>query len=251
MTWDAPRDRPIVHGVEKIDGGARFGVPGIATFDVTRDRIVVGPVHGVPTANVRLFLLGTAMGLLAHLRGLLPLHANAVEIDGEAVAFAGPSGCGKSTLAAWFHDRGHRLITDDVCVISTMNGAPPLALPGLPRVRLWRQALERSGRRAADYAASYAGDEGYDKFDVEIALEASAKKAVRLDRIFVLGPWTCLASRAASGRGGGERLVRQHLSWRISFRSCGARKPLVGVSGGPCQGPDLPSQSPMGTWPHE
>ena len=71
----------------------------------------------VPDANIRLYLLGSAMGVLLHQRGLLPLHANAVEIDGKAFAFMGASGSGKSTLAAWFHDHGYRIIADDVCAV--------------------------------------------------------------------------------------------------------------------------------------
>ena len=79
--------------------------------------IVAEPRQGVPDSNVRLFLLGSAMGALLHQRGLLPLHTNAVEVGGRAFAFMGKSGAGKSTLAAWFHDRGFRIVADDVCVV--------------------------------------------------------------------------------------------------------------------------------------
>ena len=41
---------------------------------------------GASSRNVRVFLLGSAFGALLHQRGLLPLHANAVEVDGRAVA---------------------------------------------------------------------------------------------------------------------------------------------------------------------
>jgi len=121
----------------------------------------------VPRRNVRLFLLGSAFGALLHQRGMLPLHANAIEIGGKAVAFMGEPGAGKSTLAAWLHDRGQRIIADDVCVVG-FDGGKAVARPGLPRLRLWREALEASGRDPAAYPRSYAGDERFDKFDVAI-----------------------------------------------------------------------------------
>jgi hypothetical protein len=42
------------------------------------------------------------------------------------------------------------------------------ASPGIPRLRLWEEALIASGRAAADYVRSYAGDESYRKYDVPL-----------------------------------------------------------------------------------
>lgn len=160
--------------------------------DVGRYRIVGGssitvqPQPGVPDRNVRLFLLGSAFGALLHQRGLLPLHANAVEIDGNAVAFMGASGAGKSTLAAWFHDRGYRIIADDVCVVGYADGFP-LAQPGLPRLRLWAETLKFMARSTAEYERSYVGMvEEFDKFDVPIDRSAAAHKGVPLAALYLL-----------------------------------------------------------------
>ena len=81
------------------------------------NQIVIDAAPDATDRNVRLFLLGSALGALLHQRGLLPLHANAIDLGGGAVAFSGHSGAGKSTIAAWFHDRGHRILADDVCVV--------------------------------------------------------------------------------------------------------------------------------------
>ena len=51
------------------------------------------------------------------MRGIESLHATAIVVDGEAVAFLGDSGDGKSTLAASFLSRGYSLLTDDVLVL--------------------------------------------------------------------------------------------------------------------------------------
>ena len=141
----------------------QFEGPGAGRFRISAGRdIVIDPAPGASERNLRIFLLGSAFGALLHQRGLLPLHANAVVIGGRAVAFMGPSGAGKSTLAAWFQDRGHAVLADDVCAVAFDEGTPRV-LPGVPRLRLWRDALERSGRAPRNFEPSF---DGRDKFDV-------------------------------------------------------------------------------------
>ena len=149
----APLGPDAVDYVAQVDGGVTVEIPKIARFHI-RDgsEIIIDAENCADPRSVRVFLLGTASGVLIHQRGLLPLHANAIELGSEAFAFSGESGAGKSTLAAWFHDRGARIIADDVCVIGLGQGGEALAMPGLPRFRLWREALERSGRSVGDRA---------------------------------------------------------------------------------------------------
>ena len=173
--------------VEQWRDGITLDVPGTARFHVRSGReIIVHPLNGASDRNVRVFLLGSAFGILLHQRRLLPLHANAVEIEGKAFAFLGESGAGKSTLAAWFHDRGERVIADDVCVIRMQNGCRAMALPGLPRFRLWREALERSGRSASDQMLSFEGKPDYPKYDVAVKSVNSAQQPLELKAMFLL-----------------------------------------------------------------
>ncbi|MEA2999624.1 MAG: hypothetical protein QOK17_1457 [Sphingomonadales bacterium] len=145
-------------------------VPRVARYLISGGRgIVVDSAPGASERNVRLFLLGSAFGALLHQRGLLPLHANAIEIGDRAFAFCGHSGAGKSTVAAWFHDRGHRILADDVCVIGFDKDGRALAYPGIPRLRLWKEALEASGREAGAFARSF---DDLDKYDVPTGREA-------------------------------------------------------------------------------
>jgi hypothetical protein len=162
-------DVPGEHGpgYSEVEGGTLLWVDKVGRFLIRGGaEIVVEPSPSAPGRNVRLFLLGSAFGALLHQRGLMPLHANAVIIDGHAFAFCGHSGAGKSTMAAWFHDRGAPILADDVCVIGFDADGAPLAYPGVPRLRLWRQALEVSGRQAEDYHRSF---DDVDKYDVPIA----------------------------------------------------------------------------------
>lgn len=93
---------------------------------------------------LRSYLLGVLMATLLRQRGLLVLHACAVERDGTAICFVGESGWGKSTIAEYFCQRGFRLMTDDVLAIRTEDDAPT-AIPSYPQVRL-REESARSLR---------------------------------------------------------------------------------------------------------
>ena len=162
-------DVRIILGAAAEATGTLLEIADIAQFQVEGGReIRVAPLPGIPERNIRLFLLGSAMGMLLHQRGLLPLHANAIEIGGKAIAFMGESGAGKSTLAAWFHDRGYRVVADDVCVIRFDGDGAPWVEPGLPRLRLWKDALEVSGRNPSHLQRSRVGPENLDKYDVPI-----------------------------------------------------------------------------------
>ena len=180
----APSPGPGLHAAEcgailTVDGIARFAIADGASITVEREL-------DVPDANIRLYLLGSAMGVLLHQRGLLPLHANAVEIDGRAFAFMGSSGSGKSTLAAWFHDHGYRIIADDICVIRFDWADAAFVSPGLPRIRLWRDAMDASGRDVTGYSRSYAGDESYDKYDVPVGIDSAVQRETELGAIYLL-----------------------------------------------------------------
>ena len=180
--------------------GAVLRVAGVASFCIRQGReIIVEPHLEAADRNVRLFLLGSAMGVLLHQRGLLPLHANAVEIEGKAITFIGESGAGKSTLAAWFHDAGHRIIADDVCVVRIDEKGRSSVQPGLPRIRLWKDALERTNREAHNFELSYAGDETYEKFDVPISSERSSAGELDLAALFVLSVGETFGIRRLTG----------------------------------------------------
>ena len=169
------------------EGGAVIAVEGIARYAVSDGRrIVVDAADGAEGRDVRLYLLGSAMGLLLHQRGLLPLHANAVEVDGAAAAFMGASGEGKSTLAAWFHDHGLRVLADDVCVVCFDEEGRAMATPGLARLRLWRDALDRSGRSAADHPLSFSGEGKRQKYDVALERVSDSRRPVPLTALYLL-----------------------------------------------------------------
>lgn len=161
------------HWLSPHKDGAVLTVDDVGRFQIRDGREIVVDQHPAASdRNVRLFLLGSAMGVLLHQRGLLPLHANAIEVGGRVAAFLGHSGAGKSTLAASFHDAGYRILSDDVCVVMR-EPEGFVAQPGIPRLRLWRDAVERSGRTT----------EGHER-----AFDTLDKYTVRTDEAAQSGP---------------------------------------------------------------
>lgn len=111
----------------------------VARFLIEDGReILIDPAPGSDEDAVRLFLLGSAFGALLVQRGHLVLHGNAIRIGDRCMICVGPSGTGKSTLAAAFLQRGHDILADDVVPVD-QNGH---ALPGFPRIKLWRNAAD-------------------------------------------------------------------------------------------------------------
>lgn len=186
-TSDIPQGRNLPSGVHSMEGGALLVVEGVGRYWVANgNEIVVEPCADAAIQNVLLYVLGSAIGLLMHQRGLLPLHANAVEIEGKAVAFLGPSGAGKSTMAVWFLDRGFRVLSDDVCVVRFRPDGQPVAAPGLPRLRLWKEALMATGREPAKFKRAWAGDETWDKFEVPLQQCSVSQAAIKLVAVYLL-----------------------------------------------------------------
>lgn len=171
--WGLTGDRE--EAVLTVDGTGRYAIRAGSS-------IVVDPLEAATEKSVLLFLLGSAFGALLHQRGLLPLHANAIEIGGGAVAFTGRSGAGKSTMANAFLERGYRLLADDVCAVKFDSAGEPMAQPGLPRLRLWRDAAEAFGRRVEDLELAF---EGHEKFVVPIH-DRQTRRPVPLKRLYLL-----------------------------------------------------------------
>jgi hypothetical protein len=73
------------------------------------------------------------------------LHASAIALKEEAIAFIGESGWGKSTTAAAFCLQGYRAVADDVVAICFDSAGRPLVLPGFPQFKLWSDSITALG----------------------------------------------------------------------------------------------------------
>lgn len=119
----------------------RVQFPRVGAFLVEGGRrVTLAAAPAATGKDIALFLLGSIFGLLCHQRGLFPLHASAIDIGGQAVAFAGDSGAGKSTTAAALVQLGHLLLSDDISVID-LSGKSPMLVSTSPTQKLWRDSL--------------------------------------------------------------------------------------------------------------
>ncbi len=108
------------------------------------NQITVIPAPDASEQLIRYALVGTVMAILLYQRGLLVLHASAVNIAGEAVAFLGNSGEGKSSMAAAFQAQGYGIITDDVAPVSLASNSVTIA-PGFPQIKLSSEVARTLG----------------------------------------------------------------------------------------------------------
>lgn len=177
----------LLSGKQEGDGGEviyALQYPGRVDFVLCPERSDVRayPSPGTDLATVRhLFLAQVWPMFLSHTVGLT-LHASAVGVGDEAIAFAGPSGQGKSTLAAAFRERGHPFLTDDV-LATRANGARAEVWPSYPEQRLWTDSARALALEVGPEVAAYSN-----KRLVRLNAEAAGARPepVPLARIYVL-----------------------------------------------------------------
>ena len=90
--------------------------------------------------DVATYLLSPVLAFVLRLRGITCLHASAIALGQQAIAFVGPAGAGKSTLAATFARRGHAVVSDDVVALSWRDERF-FVESGAPRIRLWPESV--------------------------------------------------------------------------------------------------------------
>lgn len=123
----------------------RLSYDGVGTIRVRGGReIAAFPAPGGDGDLLGLYVTGVGLGVVLHQRGLLVLHASAVDVGGAVVAFLGGPRWGKSTAAAALVRRGHGLVADDILAVE-LEGEEPRVRPGFPQLRLWPDAAAALG----------------------------------------------------------------------------------------------------------
>jgi hypothetical protein len=134
-SWDA------APGLFLLRGGRRAG-----RFLVEADAVTFERNSGCEDAILARYVTDQVLAALLRHRGLLVLHANAVEASDGVVVIGGESGAGKSTTLAALLDRGCRMLSDDVTALRP-GGAPGSVevLPGAAQTHLTEDAAEGLG----------------------------------------------------------------------------------------------------------
>ncbi len=133
------------------DQSVLFTVNETATFYIEGGRIIYFDPHPSSSIDkIRLFILGSCMGVLLMQRRILPLHGSAVMKDGKAYLIVGDSGAGKSTLASTLILKGWSLLSDDVIPIQLVNGIA-YVVPSYPQQKLWDESIKKLGLSVTSY----------------------------------------------------------------------------------------------------
>jgi hypothetical protein len=132
-------------------------------------------------AQLRVFLLGSCFGALLHQRGLLVLHASAVQAPKGSVVFAGISGVGKSTTLGALLHRGYPLLSDDLAAIHLDTNGRLVVEPAIPRARLWSDSARRLGHATEVLQREQPELEKY-----VLPVQNFASSAVPLHRVYLL-----------------------------------------------------------------
>jgi len=144
------------HAVVDLLGGFGFGVVG-------QDLIAQ------PEYARTLLIEAMALSMLGPARGLLPLHASCVVIEGKALLLCGQSGAGKSTLALACVHRGAQFLADDVVFLRCWGeGVRVYGLPTRARVMPETVALFPELGHAA----------------INVYLNGSWKQAIDMDAVY-------------------------------------------------------------------
>ncbi|WP_135550722.1 phosphoenolpyruvate carboxykinase (ATP) [Paenibacillus cymbidii] len=129
-----------------VDQGILFCAEnGIKVLIHTNGQLLIVDCSEEGLIKAALYVIGICMSISLMMRGLIPLHAAALEIDGKVVALLSSSGNGKSTLLWNEISQGSSFVTDDVLPIQLNdNDDTLLAIPSMSiSSKLWDKSLER------------------------------------------------------------------------------------------------------------
>jgi len=154
----------------------------IGKFKISNgNRIIVDPAKSVDKKLLRMYILGTIFANLLNQRGLLVLHASAVNINNYVVAFLGAKNKGKSTVALEFYENGYPIVADDYIPIYFENSIP-FVYTGFPQLKLSQKSIAHS-HFILEKNLKYTSD--FDKFYFTTKRSFTQNK-LPLKRIYIL-----------------------------------------------------------------
>lgn len=201
MGWDRENWRTIfaspegnpVEISEAADGHAclAMGEELRCIISPKRDQVVFH-CHSDHLEHVPMVVLNFVMGLVIHLRGGACLHGSVVERHGAATVIMGASGAGKSSLTAALVQRGATLVSDDLTVLSSEDGAI-FVEPGFARLRLTQNAADHLlGSQTGLTLLPFVNKLSWDLSENGRRKEQEySSKAVPLEQIYVLQAGGC------------------------------------------------------------
>ena len=158
--------------IESAANQTSVTIRDVGTYRIRNgSEVYIEPLPGVENTRLRIYLMASVLGLLLDQRGLLVLHASAIQVGSEAALFLGESGFGKSTIAAAMSVNGYPVIADDLAPIQIIGNDACIA-PGFPRLKLYPEI---------------ASSLGMDTAKMQVLDNSETKKAHSVDDAFAAG----------------------------------------------------------------
>ena len=187
--------------VSRTKNGLEFVFPFGAKYVVSdgRNITIIAQKDSDPRLE-SLALQGVILAAVMSQRGMMVLHASAIEINGKGIVVIGDKGQGKTTLALKLLSSGGRLLSDDVTALSFEQGRAMIQ-PGPPVVKAWPDSLEYTG--VDPHCCPKLFDETDKRLYCLPASQASATP-VELNRLFFLQDAESMRLRKM---GGAEKMM--------------------------------------------
>lgn len=112
-----------------------------AILDPAKENLWILHDERITQPHLNSFFVGSILGCVLRLKGVLCFHGSVINIDGKAVILIGKKKSGKSTTAAAFSKLGFKVLSDDIAVISTVDDEL-FVEPGYAKVRLRPNPLQ-------------------------------------------------------------------------------------------------------------
>mgnify|MGYP004526124891 CR=1 FL=1 len=160
-----------------------FYIENVAIFHIYNgDTVVIEPMGDKNNKMIKLYIMGSVMGMVLLQRNMVAIHGGGIVIDGKGCIFTGQKGAGKSTITTALRKKGYKFIADDVCSVNT--GEINTIHHGFGYQKLCEDAMEKLGYNLDEFEP-FRGDLNVNKYIVP-AFDEFTKKEVPLEAVFEL-----------------------------------------------------------------
>ena len=160
-----------------------FYIEDVAIFHIYNgDTVVIEPMGDKNNKMIKLYIMGSVMGMILLQRNMVAIHGGGIVIDGKGCIFTGQKGAGKSTITTALRKKGYKFIADDVCSINI--GETNTINYGFGYQKLCEDAMEKLGYSLDEYEP-FRGDLNVNKYIVP-AFDEFTKEELPLEAVFEL-----------------------------------------------------------------
>ena len=160
-----------------------FYIEDVAIFHIYNgDTVTIEPMGDKNNKMIKLYIMGSVMGMILLQRNMVAIHGGGIVIDGKGCIFTGQKGAGKSTITTALRNKGYKFIADDVCSINI--GETNTIHHGFGYQKLCEDAMEKLGYNLDEFEP-FRGDLNVNKYIVP-AFDEFTKEEVPLEVVFEL-----------------------------------------------------------------